>query len=160
MTPPLTPNSSIRMIAITDLPQLNAVLNSIATLFLLTGYIYIRKRNITAHMRMMWAALVISGLFLISYLIFHYHVGSVGYDGTGWIRPVYFAILISHIILAIVNLPMILLTMYRAVRKDFQRHRKIARWTWPVWMYVSVTGVLVYVMMEVSGSYDKLYYLP
>ncbi len=148
------------MIAITDLPQLNAVLNSIATLFLLTGYIYIRKRNITAHMRMMWAALVISGLFLISYLIFHYHVGSVGYDGTGWIRPVYFAILISHIILAIVNLPMILLTMYRAVRKDFQRHRKIARWTWPVWMYVSVTGVLVYVMMEVSGSYDKLYYLP
>ncbi len=148
------------MIAVTDLPQLNAVLNSIATIFLLAGFIFIKKKNISAHMRMMWSALVVSALFLVSYLIFHYQVGSVGYDGTGWIRPVYFAILISHIILAIVNLPMILLTMYRAVRKDFDRHKKVARWTWPVWMYVSVTGVLVYLMMEVSGSYDKLYYLP
>ena len=148
------------MIAITDLPQLNAVLNSIATIFLLAGFVFIKKRNISAHMRMMWSAFIVSALFLIGYLIFHYHVGSVGYDGTGWIRPVYFAILISHIILAMVNLPMILITMYRAVRKDFDRHKKIARWTWPVWMYVSVTGVLVYVMMELSGSYDKLYYLP
>ncbi len=148
------------MIAITDLPQLNAVLNSIATIFLLAGFVFIKKKNISAHMRMMWSAFIVSALFLIGYLIFHYHVGSVGYDGTGWIRPVYFAILISHIILAMVNLPMILITMYRAVRKDFDRHKKIARWTWPVWMYVSVTGVLVYVMMELSGSYDKLYYLP
>ncbi len=148
------------MIAITDLPQLNAVLNSIATIFLLAGFVFIKKRNISAHMRMMWSAFIVSALFLIGYLIFHYHVGSVGYDGTGWIRPVYFAILISHIILAIINLPMILITMYRAVRKDYDRHKKIARWTWPVWMYVSVTGVLVYVMMELSGSYDKLYYLP
>ncbi len=148
------------MLTLTDLPQLNAVLNSIATIFLLTGYIFIKKQNIAAHMRMMWSAFVFSALFLVSYLIFHYQVGSVGYDGTGWIRPVYFTILISHIILAIVNLPMILLTMYRAVRKDYERHRKIARWTWPVWMYVSVTGVVVYIMMEVSGSYDKLYHLP
>jgi putative membrane protein len=148
------------MITLTDLPQLNAVLNSIATLFLLAGFVFIRRKDIQAHMRMMWSAVVVSALFLTSYLIFHYQVGSVGYDGTGWIRPVYFTILISHIILAIVNLPMILLTMYRAIRKDFQKHRKIARWTWPVWMYVSVTGVVVYIMMELSGSYDKLYVLP
>ncbi len=148
------------MISLTDLPQLNAVLNSIATLFLLAGFLFIKRKNISAHMRMMWSAFAVSALFLVSYLIFHYQVGSVGYDGTGWIRPVYFGILISHIILAMVNLPMILLTMYRAVRKDYDRHRKIARWTWPVWMYVSVTGVLVYLMMEASGSYDKLYHLP
>ena len=148
------------MIALTDLPQLNAVLNFIATIFLFSGFIYIKKRNKAAHMKMMWSAVVVSALFLISYLIFHYHVGSVGFDGTGWIRPVYFVILISHIILAVVNLPMILVTMYRAIRKDYQRHRKIARWTWPIWMYVSITGVIVYLMMEFSGSYDKLYYLP
>lgn len=148
------------MIHLTDLPQLNAVLNLIATLFLFAGFIFIKKRNIQAHMRMMWSAFLVSALFLISYLIFHFQVGSVGYDGTGWIRPIYFIILISHIILAIVNLPMILVTMYRALKKDYQKHKKIARWTWPVWMYVSLTGVIVYVMMELSGSYDKLYYLP
>ena len=148
------------MISLTDLPQLNAVLNSIAAVFLVAGFVFIRRKNITAHMRMMWSAFTVSALFLISYLIFHYHAGSVGFDGTGWIRPVYFFILITHIILAIVNLPMILLTMYRAVRKDFMRHRKIAKWTWPVWMYVSVTGVVVYLMMEFSGSYEKLNTMP
>ncbi len=148
------------MISLTELPQLNAVLNSIATLFLFAGFIFIKKKNISAHMRMMWFAFVVSVLFLVSYLIFHYNVGSVGYDGTGWVRLVYFTILISHILLAIVNLPMILVTMYRALRKDYQNHKKIARWTWPVWMYVSITGVIVYLMMETSGSYDKLYYLP
>ncbi|MGM0737803.1 MAG: DUF420 domain-containing protein [Bacteroidota bacterium] len=148
------------MIAITDLPLLNAVLNSIATIFLLTGFYFIRKKNVEAHMRMMWSAFIVSALFIISYLIFHYHVGSVGYDGTGWIRPIYFVILLSHIVLAIVNLPMILLTMYRAIRKDYARHRKIARWTWPIWMYVSVTGVVVYLFMEWSGSYDKLQAMP
>lgn len=148
------------MLTLTDLPQLNAVLNSIATLCLFAGYVFIRKQNITAHMRMMWAAFLVSGLFLISYLIFHFQVGSVGYDGTGPVRILYFIILISHVILAMINLPMILVTMYRAVRKDFERHRRIARWTWPVWMYVSVTGVIVYLMMEWSGSYDKLWYLP
>ncbi|MFO8029044.1 MAG: DUF420 domain-containing protein [Cyclonatronaceae bacterium] len=148
------------MIAITDLPLLNAILNSIATIFLLTGFYFIRKKNVEAHMRMMWSAFIVSALFIISYLIFHYHVGSVGYDGTGWIRPIYFVILLSHIVLAIVNLPMILLTMYRAIRKDYARHRKIARWTWPIWMYVSVTGVVVYLFMEWSGSYDKLQAMP
>lgn len=149
-----------KMIAITDLPLINAVFNSIATIFLLTGFYFIRKKNVEAHMRMMWSAFMVSVLFLVSYLIFHYHVGSVGYDGIGWIRPIYFAILLSHIVLAIVNLPMILLTMYRAVRKDYARHRKIARWTWPLWMYVSVTGVVVYLLMEWSGSYDKLHAMP
>ena len=149
MLPDFLPN-------LADLPLLNAILNSVATLFLITGYLYIRNNRIDAHMRMMWAAFVVSALFLVSYLVFHIQVGSVGYDGTGPVRPVYFAILISHVILAIVNLPMILLTMYRAVRKDFERHRKIARWTWPIWMYVSITGVIVYLMMVASGSYDKL----
>lgn len=148
------------MIALTDLPQLNAVLNFIAAVFLFAGFIFIKKRNINAHLGMMLTAFLFSALFLISYVIFHYHVGSVGYDGTGWIRMLYFTILISHILLAVVNLPMILITLYRAISKDFQRHKKIARWTWPIWMYVSVTGVVVYLLMELSGSYDKLYHLP
>ncbi|MEX0680285.1 MAG: DUF420 domain-containing protein [Balneolales bacterium] len=148
------------MITITDLPQLNAVLNMISAIFLFTGFIFIRKKNIKVHRRLMLSAFVASALFFISYLTFHYHAGSVGYDGTGWARPVYFVILISHIILALVNMPMVLLTMYRAVSKDYKNHKRIARLTWPVWMYVSVTGVVIYLMMEASGSYDKLYYLP
>ena len=144
------------MIELSQLPLLNAVLNTIATLLLIAGFVFIKRGNIQVHMRMMWGAFIVSALFLVSYLIFHYQVGSVGYDGTGPVRTVYFVILITHIILAIINLPMILLTMYRAVRKDFENHRRIARITWPVWMYVSVTGVIVYIMMLVSGSYDKL----
>lgn len=109
-----------------------------------------------AHMRSMWSAFGVSALFLVSYLIFHYQVGSVGFEGTGAIVPVYYVILISHILLAMVILPLVLVTLYRATRSDFERHKKIARWTWPIWLYVSVTGVLVYIFMVSTGSYDKI----
>ena len=95
----------------------------------------------------MIAALVCSALFLTSYLVYHYHVGSVPFQGTGAVRVIYFAILITHVILAAAILPLVLVTVARALRRDFTRHRAIARWTWPLWMYVSVTGVVVYLML-------------
>jgi len=141
---------------VTDLPLLNAVLNFISAVLLLFAFVNIKKGNIQRHMQFMWSALGVSVLFLGSYLVFLFQVGSVGFDGTGWIRPLYFTILISHIILAAVIVPLVLITLYRAVRERFAKHRRIAKWTWPLWMYVSVTGVIVYLFMELSGSYDKL----
>lgn len=141
---------------VSDLPLLNAVLNFISAVLLLFAFVNIKKGNIQRHMKFMWSALGVSVLFLTSYLVFHFQVGSVGFEGTGWIRPVYFTILISHIILAAVIVPLVLITLYRAVRGRFDKHRSIARWAWPLWMYVSVTGVIVYLFMELSGSYDKL----
>ena len=144
------------MISIYHLPLLNSILNSISAIFLIIGFVYIKKGNVKAHLRAMWSAFTVSALFLVSYLIFHYLVGSVGFDGQGMIVPVYYFILITHIILAMVILPLVLITLYRATRGDFNRHRNIARWTWPLWLYVSVTGVLVYLMMVATGSYDKI----
>ena len=95
----------------------------------------------------MIAAFCTSTVFLACYLVYHYQVGSVGFNGQGWIRPVYFTILISHIILAAAIVPLVLLTFYRAWKEQFERHRRIAKWTWPIWMYVSVTGVIVYLML-------------
>jgi len=138
------------------LPLLNAILNGTSTILLLLGYIAIRKGRWKVHMRFMWSAFTVSALFLISYLIFHHEVGSVGFEGTGWISPIYYFILITHIILAMVIVPLVFITLYRALTKKFPKHRKIARWTWPIWMYVSVTGVLVYIFMAATGSYDKL----
>ena len=138
------------------LPLLNSVLNTISTIFLIAGFIYIKRGDWQTHMKMMWSAFAFSALFLVSYLIFHYLVGSVGFEGTGWIRPVYFTILISHIILAMVIVPLVFITLYRATREQYSKHRKIAKWTWPIWMYVSVTGVVVYIFMALTGSYDKI----
>jgi len=138
------------------LPLLNAVLNFTCTLLLIGGFINIRRGKIAVHKKFMLSAFGVSILFLISYLIFHFQVGSVGFDGTGWIRPVYFVILISHIILAAVIVPLVLITLFRGLTEKFDKHRKIAKWTWPLWIYVSVTGVIVYLFMELSGSYDKL----
>ena len=132
---------------VTDLPALNASLNALASLFLLAGYVCIRRKQITAHRVCMLAALATSALFLTSYLIYHYNVGSRPFTGTGAIRLVYFAILISHVLLAIAIVPMVLVTVSRALTRRFDRHRRIARVTWPLWMYVSVTGVIVYVML-------------
>jgi uncharacterized membrane protein YozB (DUF420 family) len=132
---------------VTDLPALNACLNSISTILLGAGYYFIRRREIERHKMSMIAAFVCSCLFLTSYLIYHYHVGSIPFTGQGWIRPVYFAILITHIILAATIVPLALITLYRAWRGQFDRHKRIARWTWPLWMYVSVTGVVIYVML-------------
>ena len=135
------------MITISDLPTVNATLNTISTVLLISGFLMIRRRKIIAHRNCMIAAFVVSGLFLTSYLIYHYHAGSTPFEGSGWIRSVYFAVLIPHIILAAAILPLALTTLYFALRKRFTKHRRIARWTLPIWLYVSVTGIIVYWML-------------
>jgi uncharacterized membrane protein YozB (DUF420 family) len=130
-----------------DLPTLNAALNGVCAALLLTGFRFVRARRITAHRRCMWAALVTSCLFLTSYLTYHAQVGSTRFAGQGWIRPIYFAILLSHTVLAAAIVPMALLTLRRALRDEFDRHRRLARWTLPLWLYVSVTGVVIYVLL-------------
>ena len=129
------------------LPHLNAVLNTTSALLLLAGFRFIRLGRIQAHRNCQVAALLTSTLFLISYLTYHYYHGATRFTGQGLVRPVYFTILLTHTILAVVIVPLILVTLYRAVRRDFLRHRRIARWTLPLWLYVSVTGVIVYLML-------------
>lgn len=129
------------------LPHLNAGLNAASLALLLAGFYFIRRRNVNAHRASMVAALSVSGLFLVSYVVYHYNYGSVRFTGQGLVRPVYFFILITHIILAAAIVPLVLLTVVRAARRDFARHRRIARWTYPLWVYVSVTGVVVYLML-------------
>ena len=133
--------------ALTELPTLNALLNSVSALLLAAGYIMVRRGRIDAHRVCMLGAFGTSTLFLISYVIYHANVGSVAFTGVGVIRTVYFAVLISHIILAAAILPLAILTLLRALRGQFDRHQRIARWTLPIWLYVSVTGVVVYVML-------------
>lgn len=130
-----------------QLPAVNATLNGISAVLLLMGFIAIRKGKKEIHQRCMISAFAVSAVFLICYLVYHYYAGSTKFTATGWVRPVYFAILISHVILAAAIVPMILMTMWRAWKKDFEKHKKIARWTWPLWMYVSVTGVVIYLML-------------
>jgi uncharacterized membrane protein YozB (DUF420 family) len=129
------------------LPHLNAILNGTSGLLLVTGYLFIRRRKVTAHRNCLIAAVTTSTLFLISYLTYHYYHGSTRFTGQGMIRPLYFAILISHTILAVVIVPFVGVTLYRAARGQFIKHRRIARWTFPLWLYVSVTGVIVYLML-------------
>ena len=126
---------------------LNATLNGTSAILLAGGYTAIRQRKISLHKRFMISAFVVSCAFLISYLIFHYRVGHVPFQGQGWIRPVYFVLLASHTILAIVIVPMILITLRRAFTERFDKHRVIARWTLPLWFYVCVSGVIVYWMV-------------
>ena len=128
------------------LPEINAALNATATVLLGTGYVFIRRRRIAAHRACMIAAFVASSLFLITYLIHHAQVGSVPFHGPAWLRPVYFGILVPHIVLAAVVVPLALTTIDRAWRGRFDRHRRLARVTLPIWLYVSVTGVVVYFM--------------
>ncbi len=132
---------------IEDLPGLNATLNAIAAALLVGGYIMIRRRRIAAHKRFMLSAFATSALFLASYLVYHYNIGSRPFTGQGPIRVVYFTILITHVVLAAAILPMALITLNHALRARFERHVPIARWTLPVWLYVSVTGVVVYWML-------------
>ena len=132
---------------LTSLPTLNALLNSASAVFLLSGYCAVRRKRIQVHKFCMLAALSTSVLFLVSYLIYHYNVGSRSYEGLGTIRLFYFAILLSHTVLAAANLPLVGLTLVRALKGDFGRHRVIARWTLPIWIYVSVTGVVIYIML-------------
>ena len=133
--------------SVQDLPALNASLNAISTVLLLTGYVFIRRGERQKHKACMIAALVMSALFLTSYVIYHAQVGSVPFKGTGWIRTVYFAVLIPHVILAAAIVPPILITASRGLSAKYDKHRRIARWTLPLWLYVSVTGVIVYLML-------------
>src|SRR6266404_1770046 len=130
-----------------SLPTLNAALNATSAVLLFLGYRFIRRREIAAHRACMLAAFGVSTVFLISYLTYHYQVGSVRFPGTGPIRVVYFTILISHTALAALVPVLAIVTLSRALRGRFDRHRRVARWTWPIWMYVSVTGVIVYWML-------------
>src|SRR5262245_43176884 len=135
------------MIAVTDLPAVNAALNFTAAVLIGSGYYFIKQKNIRAHKVCMIAALAVSGLFLTSYLVYHYNVGSVRFTKQGWLRNVYFPLLISHTILAAVVLPMVLRTGFLAFKGRFLSHVRIARWTFPIWIYVSITGVVVYLML-------------
>ncbi len=128
-------------------PFVNAGLNATSAVLIATGVGLIRAGRRAAHRGVMIAAVVSSSLFLASYLYYHAHVGSVRFSGTGWIRPVYFAILLTHTILAAVVVPLVLVTLVRGLRERFDRHKAIAKWTYPVWLYVSVTGVVIYVML-------------
>jgi putative membrane protein len=132
---------------ISFLPHLNAVLNTTSTVLLLAGFRFIRLGRIQAHRNCQLTAVVTSALFLSSYLTYHYYHGATRFAGQGLVRPVYFTILTTHTILAVVIVPLIFITLYRAARGDFIRHKKIARWTLPLWLYVSVTGVIVCLML-------------
>ncbi|HEX3820563.1 MAG TPA: DUF420 domain-containing protein [Candidatus Sulfotelmatobacter sp.] len=128
-------------------PALNATLNGTSAGLLLAGRVLISKGRIAAHRACMIAAVAASALFLGCYLFFHFKAGNILFLGQGWVRPVYFTILISHVILAIVIVPLAIITLNRGLKARFDKHIAIARWTWPLWMYVSVTGVIVYFML-------------
>ncbi len=135
------------MISVSDLPTLNATLNGTSGLLLVLGYVFIRRKQTNVHRVCMLGAFSASVLFLISYVIYHWYAGSKSFPGQGWVRPVYFSILISHVVLAAAIVPMALITLGRAWKEDFKRHRRIARWTLPIWLYVSISGVVVYLML-------------
>jgi uncharacterized membrane protein YozB (DUF420 family) len=137
------------MIEVADLPGVNAALNAVATTLLVAGYAAIRAKRVAVHRACMLSAFAASTLFLASYVVYHWHAGSRPYMGTGAARAIYLSILISHVILAAAVPPLALVTLARALQARFDRHRRIARWTLPIWLYVSVTGVLVYLMLYV-----------
>jgi len=135
------------MIGISDLPTVNASLNLTSAVLIGTGFYFIKQKNVRAHKVCMVAALGVSALFLASYLFYHYNVGSVRFIKQGWIRNVYFPLLLTHTVLAAVVLPMVLRSAFLAFKGRFANHVRIARWTFPIWVYVSVTGVIVYLML-------------
>jgi putative membrane protein len=133
---------------VANLPSLNALLNSISTVLIILGFIEIRKRNFVRHMKLMLTAFITSLLFLISYLIYHNFVGHTPFPGEGFIRPVYFFILITHIILSAFVVPLVLTSFYFAYAGKFGTHRKVSKWTFPIWLYVSVTGVMIFFILN------------
>lgn len=149
----LTPRDTIAQIVpferanLAWLPATNAVLNASSAISLLVGFYFIRRRQIRRHRICMITAFSLSALFFLSYLIYHALTGPTRFSGQGWIRPFYYTVLISHVVLAIIVLPLALTTLYRAWRRKFFRHRRIARWTLPIWLYVSVSGVVVYLLL-------------
>jgi uncharacterized membrane protein YozB (DUF420 family) len=135
------------VISVHDLPAINASLNAASGVLLFIGYMLMRARRIEQHRKFMIAAFVTSSLFLVCYVVYHAQVGSVRFTRQGFVRPLYFAILISHVTLAAAVLPLAIVTLSRGLKRRFPQHRRVARWTFPIWMYVSVTGVLVYVLL-------------
>ncbi len=135
------------MITLSDLPGVNAMLNATAAILLLIGRNYIRKGDRVKHRRCMLSAFGVSALFLVSYLVYHYQHGSQPFQGSGWVRPVYVTILLSHTVLAAGLAPLVILTLRRALRKEYGLHKRLARWTYPIWLYVSITGVVIYLML-------------
>ena len=134
--------------SLTDLPAVNACLNGLSAILLTTGYVFIRRGNKIAHRNCMVSAFVTSTIFLICYLTYHFTVRTVTrFEKPEWFRPVYLTILLTHTVLAVVIVPLVLMTLGRAVKQRFDLHKKIARWTWPLWMYVSVTGVVIYLLL-------------
>ncbi|MDA7605292.1 DUF420 domain-containing protein [Verrucomicrobiales bacterium] len=142
-----------------DLPVVNATLNAIATCFIVSGIILIKRGNKRAHALCMITALIISAAFLTCYLIYHYSYPTTKFTHQGWPKIIYFIILFTHIPLAMLSLPMIILTVIPAIRRKFEKHKRFAKWTYPVWLYVSVTGVLVYLMLYVWFPHDPLWQL-
>jgi uncharacterized membrane protein YozB (DUF420 family) len=134
-------------LSISDLPALNATLNGLSAVCLVSGYALIKRGERLMHQRCMIAALVLSSLFLVSYVVYHANAGSRPFPGQGIIRPIYFLILITHVVLAATVVPLALITATRGLRSQFDRHVRIARWTFPIWLYVSVTGVVIYLML-------------
>lgn len=128
-------------------PAINATLNGTSAVLLVTAHSMIKRGRVATHRALMLTAVATSTLFLISYLYYHAHVGSVHFQGRGWSRPVYFSILVSHTILAATIVPLVIITLSRALREHFDQHRAIARWTYPLWLYVSITGVVIYFML-------------
>ena len=139
--------------SILDLPAVNGTLNGLSAVLLTIGYVMIRQKRVNAHRNCMIAAFVTSALFLVCYLTYHTYLGVVLHRGPtrfvdpAWFRPIYLAILLTHTLLAVIILPLVFMTISRALRQRFDKHRQIARWTWPLWMYVSVTGVLIYLLL-------------
>ncbi len=135
------------MIPISSLPTLNAMLNSLSVIFLTTGYFFIRRKKISHHRICMVAAFITSILFLTSYIVYHLHAGRTTFPEVGWVKTLYLAILLTHTVLA-ASVPILaIITLTRALRQQWEKHRKIARWTFPIWLYVSVTGVIIYWML-------------
>ncbi len=133
--------------SIDDFPAINASLNLLATVLLTFGYVQIKRKRVEAHRACMIGAFVTSTVFLVFYLIYHYKAGPTSFDKTHWFRPYYLLLLFTHVVLAAAIVPMILMTLYRAFKGQEEKHRRIARWTWPLWMYVSVTGVVIYLLL-------------
>lgn len=129
------------------LPKLNAIINGTCTLLLLTSLYYIKRRDIQTHKKLNIATFILSALFLVSYIIYHSTGNEAKFGGQGLIRPIYFFILITHIILAAVVLPLVLFSFYRGMKMQVEKHRKLVRWSFPIWLYVTITGVIVYLMM-------------
>jgi putative membrane protein len=138
------------LLPLSSLPAVDAILNGASAFLLIVGYFFIRRGKMFAHQVSMISAFVCSSAFLFFYLYFHFHAGVIRFSGQGWIRPVYFTLLTSHTILAAAIVPLVLITLTRAFRKRFKKHRAIARWTLPLWLYVSVTGVIIYWLLYIA----------